>query len=506
MQCCSYGATAMPAVRKSKPHPAPVLAGRCELPSMRAHVRSFALVPAGSVQWIAEKKARDQRLTGCPAHLWLIRGELYDLRRWAPSHPGGAEWLAWTQGTDCTVHFETHHMNIARARAVLRRFRVPTAQHQASEKGKEGPHAPDSQAQLTDPTGASAYVWRDGDLYDTLRAEAHAAVSAGGGSNATPLMVALSALSVAMWLHAYCVLCDAQSLFAAAVAGYWCFVLFGVGHNYFHQANCLWRFCADFTPFSSYDWRVSHAQSHHLYPNLGMDLEASGLEPLVSFMRNQPTNSPLVYLYWHVVSFLIGPIQVLELWWRIVTRRSALLPENLIVPAQLAVLVVCAGFGRGLLLWLTMHGVGIYLIQLVSTPLHRSEFSWTEGCEHMRARQDSFAEHTLASTEHYWSSFSARWPTLGLLLGVFVSGSFHSHVAHHLFPTLDHSRHHLVHDVLRKNCAAYGFCCDEQEISLWELVVSTVRCWCRPKGDLMYRPERAAGVQASAVGLGRKVR
>ena len=485
--------------------PSPRLAGRCELPSMRAHVRSGALVPAGSLEWIAEKKARDQKLTGCPPHLWLIRGELYDLREWAPSHPGGAEWLAWTQGTDCTVHFETHHMNIARARAVLRRFRVPAAGAGTGEKGKgkDDSKAVDSQAQLTDPTGASAYVWRDGDLYDTLRAEAHAAVSAGGGSNATPLMVVLSALSVAMWLRAYCVLCVEQSLLAAAAAGYWCFVLFGVGHNFFHQANCLWRFCADVTPFGSQDWRVSHAQSHHLYPNLGMDLEASGLEPLVSFMRNQPTNSPLVYLYWHIVSFLIGPIQVVELWWRIATRRSALRPENLIVPAQLAVLVACAGPGRGTLLWLTMHGAGIYLIQVVSTPLHRSEFSWTEGCEGMRGRQDSFAEHTLASTEHYWSSISARWPTLGLLLGVFVSGSFHSHVAHHLFPTLDHSRHHLVHGVLRKHCAAHGFCYDEEELSLWELIASTVRCWCRPKGDLMYRPDRTACVEPSA--LGRKM-
>jgi hypothetical protein len=46
-----------------------------------------------------------------------------------------------------------------------------------------------------------------------------------------------------------------------------------------------------------------------------------------------------------------------------------------------------------------------------------------------------------------------------------------------------------VHAVLLKHCAAHGFCAEERELSLWELVVSTVRCWCRPEGDLMYRPD-----------------
>ena len=461
----------------------PSLAGRGELPSMREHVRTGGLVPAGSLEWIAEKKARDQALTGCPPHLHLIRGELYDLREWGKGeggefsgHPGGAEWLAWTQGTDCTVHFETHHMNMPKVRAVLRRFKV------GADKGVPS---------LSNPTGASAYVWREGDLYDTLRTAAHAAVAAGGGSNATVLMVALSAASLALWAHAFYRLCAEQTLWRAAVAGYFCFVLFGIGHNFFHQANNVWRFAADFTPFGSHDWRVSHAQSHHLYPNLDIDIEASGLEPLVSFMRNVPTNSAFVYGYWHVVAFLVGPVQTLELWWRIASRRSARRAEHLIVPAQLAALVASAGMARGLLLWVVMQGVGIYLVQVVSTPLHRSEFSWTEGCEGVQARQEGFVEHTLQATAHYWSAFSARWPTLGLLLGVFVSGSFHSHVAHHLFPTLDHSRHHLVHGVLLEHCAAQGYG-EADELSLWKLVCSTVRVWVRPQGDLMYVPKTKA--------------
>ncbi len=53
-------------------------------------------------EWMIEKKKRDQSLTGCPPSLWLIHGKLYDLTAFVDKHPGGASWLAYTQGTDCT--------------------------------------------------------------------------------------------------------------------------------------------------------------------------------------------------------------------------------------------------------------------------------------------------------------------------------------------------------------------------------------------------------------------
>jgi hypothetical protein len=61
-----------------------------------------------------------------------------------------------------------------------------------------------------------------------------------------------------------------------------------------------------------------------------------------------------------------------------------------------------------------------------------------------------------------------------------------------------------MHAVLLKHCAAHGFCAEERELSLWELVVSTVRCWCRPEGDLMYRPDGAARTAAAVPSSGKK--
>lgn len=40
--------------------------------------------------------------------LWRIRNSLYDLQTFLKSHPGGAEWLSLTKGTDITELFEVH--------------------------------------------------------------------------------------------------------------------------------------------------------------------------------------------------------------------------------------------------------------------------------------------------------------------------------------------------------------------------------------------------------------
>ena len=42
--------------------------------------------------------------------LWRIKNKLYDLESFVDSHPGGAEWLRLTKGTDITEAFEVRHL------------------------------------------------------------------------------------------------------------------------------------------------------------------------------------------------------------------------------------------------------------------------------------------------------------------------------------------------------------------------------------------------------------
>nr|CAD7201059.1 unnamed protein product [Timema douglasi] len=59
-----------------------------------------------STSWIKGKQADD----GAEG-LWRVRDDLYDLSGFVDKHPGGAEWLEITKGTDITEAFEAHHLN-----------------------------------------------------------------------------------------------------------------------------------------------------------------------------------------------------------------------------------------------------------------------------------------------------------------------------------------------------------------------------------------------------------
>jgi len=46
-------------------------------------------------------------------------------------------------------------------------------------------------------------------------------------------------------------------------------------HNFFHKKDSWRRFYMDLSPLSSYEWRISHAFSHHMYPNTILVLNLS---------------------------------------------------------------------------------------------------------------------------------------------------------------------------------------------------------------------------------------
>lgn len=86
------------------------------------------------------------------------------------------------------------------------------------------------------------------------------------------------------------------------------------GHNFFHQRD-NYRMKYFNLLFVSYrDWRVSHAFSHHLYPNSLLDMELSAGEPFVVWLpsataKNQFQRyasyiySPLLYCLFYPVQF-----------------------------------------------------------------------------------------------------------------------------------------------------------------------------------------------------------
>lgn len=56
----------------------------------------------------------------------------------------------------------------------------------------------------------------------------------------------------------------------------WCGIS---GHNYFHRRDNFRMYYFNLLFFNFRDWRVSHALSHHLYPNSLLDVEIVFMEP-----------------------------------------------------------------------------------------------------------------------------------------------------------------------------------------------------------------------------------
>lgn len=87
-------------------------------PSIAAKIPSFR---KRSVSWL-EGKRKDDNAEG----LWRIHDKLYDLINFVSRHPGGADWLELTQGTDVTELFESHHVT-GKAEMLLPNFYVKDA-------------------------------------------------------------------------------------------------------------------------------------------------------------------------------------------------------------------------------------------------------------------------------------------------------------------------------------------------------------------------------------------
>ena len=178
-------------------------AGRAGMRRQRIHTDGLSLPQCADV-WMKDKAERDQALSGCPPHLWLIHGRLYDLAPFVSTHPGGPDWLQWTKGTDCTTEFETHHLDASKAEAVLRAY-------------DRGP------LESPNPSAAAAYTWADTGFYRTVKRAAFEVLKARGPGPSLEMRL-LSGGAVVLWTASVAAVGLAPSglgaIAAAICAGY----------------------------------------------------------------------------------------------------------------------------------------------------------------------------------------------------------------------------------------------------------------------------------------------
>lgn len=82
------------------------------------------------------------------------------------------------------------------------------------------------------------------------------------------------------------------------------------GHNYFHMRDNFRMYYFDLCTMSSKDWRISHAMSHHIYPNTVWDYEIYTVEPFIHFLPSKKKSwlrgfisQLLSPLYWSLAVF-----------------------------------------------------------------------------------------------------------------------------------------------------------------------------------------------------------
>lgn len=73
----------------------------------------------------------------------------------------------------------------------------------------------------------------------------------------------------------------------AAISGVFLALLGISSHNYLHQRDNWRMFCLNLTGLNYREWRVSHAISHHMYPNSRYDLEVTNFEPALRWLPKE---------------------------------------------------------------------------------------------------------------------------------------------------------------------------------------------------------------------------
>ena len=472
----------------------PPTASRSPMPGQRSG--------ADHASWIKSKRCHDDA-----GQYWKIDGNLYDLTNFQENHPGGQQWIQWTRGTDCTAAFESHHLDSTRVRRLLQQFFVRSADTTTTNVLPSPPLSDDvtlsmiskengiarARALLLPPTAptspsssssssSSVFSFNDTDFYSVLRrrvlstllqrTNSKTVAEATGPSRSMRwscsvvvgqfLVIHAAAATFGSWLL--------SALAGVALVGCW-----GVGHNAMHQADRswgFWRFALDLTTWSSRTTRITHCLSHHQYPNMHQDWEVTSIEKSLSFLPDSiDSNRTPAFMSSYgllVIGATAWMTALKKLKWlanAIKSKgwRNVDLDEwcHLLPSLQLLHYIHHQGLIKGFALFVLQMGTYLAVFTPVGLMVHHSAkrggktgqlshldtASWHQGMENP---ESDYGRHAVAATSDFALQLSngTFW---GQYLSLCMFGYLNDHTAHHLFPSIDHSKHFLYREVMM-NC------------------------------------------------------
>ena len=387
-----------------------------------------------------------KRIDGA-AGLWRVHDELYDLTEFLEHHPGGRFWLEVTRGHDITELFEASHcLGTGQPERQLARCRV-----RAASQPRNAP-----------------YTFHEAGFYRTLKSRAAPVLRrVGTGAGASTRLVSDACLLLFVATGAASVVL--QSRLAAVASGLLLSLLLGVAHNFLHQRDNWRMYLLDVSLLSSAEFRVSHALSHHMFPNTAMDLEVTMLEPVVFLLTHakhrRGVSDAVIYHVTLLLSLFFEGLKRLLRWLRGEQRPR---PENALPLVHVLALAACGLLsGRqtvpdallgALAMWaLTVATCGYAFLTLGLAAAHHHPRLFHDGDRPLQER-----DWGLRQLDAVGDRTAVRGSPLLALT------TFGDHGLHHMFPTVDHGQLRHLYPVFESTCAEFGV--HYRYFSAWELL------------------------------------
>ncbi|KAH0944819.1 hypothetical protein HN011_001180 [Eciton burchellii] len=370
--------------------------------------------------------------------LWRIGNKLYDLETFVKMHPGGAEWIRLTKGTDITELFETHHLT-DKAKQLLPKFYVREA---ASPRSVPLTFLPDG-------------------FYCTFKKRALEALKS--------VDFHRPSITTTFIIDSLMIMTFVMSLAAVIVHSYILTVFAGIfltwttiaAHNFFHMKDNFRMYYFDLSTLSSRDWRISHVMSHHMYPNTLWDYEIYLAEPFLQWLPYKNKS-----FLTRMISRIISPIIWMMLYFHENLKRYYSIYKehrNLefrdVVPFFLPLMMslVAPKIIVAFKLWL--------MILLISSTM----FGMI-GFNAAHHHPDIFHDGDIFREDLDWGLLELDTVRDRKVIddSIFLAlTNFGSHTLHHLMPTVDHHYLHLCLPAFVETCKE--FYADSGKWTQWEL-------------------------------------
>lgn len=389
---------------------------------------------------------------GVPRHLWRIHNDFYDLAKFAVEHPGGKQWIECTQGTDITEAFECSHPN-PNTHKMLKQFLVT--------------RPPNSSI----PPRLSPISFKPNGFYKTLQAKVWEDVLKNQKKGPTKQSKVIADCLCISFISLLTLSAYFSSFFLAFCAGIALNYLVGAGHNFFHQRDSFRMYYFDLSMFSMSDWRVSHALSHHLFPNSIMDLEVSGLDPFFVLLPICPKHAwqrVLIPIYCHAVFLFAMPIEYIRKVVLLLSGQAKFELSMLLIFVQMVPFYL---FGSSLILWGAIHVFTswFFIMTTLVFGAHHHEHAWHQGDKLLADSSDGTVDFGMLQMEATLDRVELVHPSGkpggGMSPQFFRTCSFGDHVLHHLFPTVDAVRLPLLYPAFKDVCFHFGIRADVHHYS-----------------------------------------